>query len=100
MPPFVLIWSGWGLGTLAIGILGYLVGPSVGLGQVFSLLLAGALNFFFVRLLDGIDVTRNGRTFTRAEESTLFFMPLHYWTYIFLVLGIGLSAGVALGYLR
>jgi hypothetical protein len=82
---FVLIWSGWGLVTAGIGLLGFFVFPRLGLGFLVGFILAALLNFLFVRWLETQWVSRNGRTFTRAQESTLFLIPLHYWTYLFVI---------------
>jgi hypothetical protein len=89
--PYVLIWSGWGLWTLAIAVVELLLRSVIGIGLPFidiGFVFAAILNLLFVRMLESTHITRNGRTMTRAQESTLFFMPLHYWTYIFIVFAI------------
>ena len=96
--PYVLIWTGWGLGTVALGVLGYLLRTTIGstYSGVVGFIIAAILNLLFVKLVENMEITRDGRTMTRAQESTLFFMPLHYWTYIFVLFAIVEFARVAL----
>jgi hypothetical protein len=86
--PYAIVWSGWGLLTLALGAVAFLsIGVFGVAGRSPGFFLAALLNFGLVMLLGRLEIERNGRYITRAQESTLFFMPLHYWTYIFLAIG-------------
>ena len=93
-----IIWSGWGICTLVIGLIGAFIAAllSQSLGFPTALAvgfgLAAAGNFLLARwrndpsrqreLLD----PQSGETVILRDRSTLFFIPIAAWTYIVLVL--------------
>jgi uncharacterized membrane protein YedE/YeeE len=74
-------------------------------GTALAAFLAAGLNYIFARYLDDpakqrtlVDPKTN-QAYLFKDTSSLFFIPVRYWTYILLVLGvlslIGLAAQVA-----
>jgi hypothetical protein len=102
----MLIWSGQGILVVLVAIAGMFVGsyisvvtglesqepPPFGLG--FGLIMAAAGTFFLARHADNpakqrmlVDPVTNEH-FIVKDGSSLFFIPLRFWTYILAVLGI------------
>lgn len=97
--PDLLIWSGWGLVTgaiLGIGILFGIkvLGPEIGLeyGGALGLTLAAAVNFPIGRFLNNPNKDRivvdevTGERLALKKRSTLFFIPMQWWSVIALIL--------------
>jgi len=102
----MLIWSGKGILVVLFAIAGVFVGvyisgltgwesqepPPFGLG--FGLIMAAAGTFFLARQADNparrrmlVDPVTNEH-FVVKDRSSLFFIPLRFWTYILVVLGV------------
>ena len=97
----MIIWSGWGILVFVIAVIGLIVGfavvPSESWAFAAGALVAAAGNFGFTQLLDRrkertlIDPQSNQQVILRHGDS-LFFIPVRYWTWIFLGLGAVMAA--------
>ena len=102
----MIIWSGWGVLTVIFGLLGVLAGragleplllrlssslpPNTGLAV--GLLAAAVVNGFVALRLGSagrelIDA-RTGQRVVLRRPNTLFFIPMRYWSVVFLALAI------------
>jgi hypothetical protein len=103
----MIIWRGKGILVLLIAILGFMGGIALAVGAAgvfgiakeqtarfgppFGLLIAAVGNFYFARYLDDpakhrtlVD-PRTNQTFVFKDSSSLMFIPVRFWTYIFIV---------------
>lgn len=104
-----IIWSGWGLATLAIGFVGAFVAAlasaSIGPAAALALgaVLAAAGNFFLARWRNDPSRQRqlvdpqSGETVILKDRSSLFFIPIAAWTYIVLVVAVIMEVIMLLG---
>jgi hypothetical protein len=100
----MVFWSGWGFLVILVLVVGLYFGVSLfhdgWWGVATGLLLAAAGNFGVSHLLDRrkervlIDAATRQPVTLRNRDS-LFFIPVRYWSSIFLVLGL-ILVGVAL----
>ena len=102
----MIVWSGWGVLTVIFGLLGVLAGraglepllvrlssslpPNTGLA--IGLLAAALVNGFVALRLGSagrelIDA-RSGQRVVLRRPNTLFFIPMRYWSVVFVVLAI------------
>ncbi len=102
----MLIWKGKGLLVILAGWLGILGGGQLALllaGRIsfltpnsmlaINLFSAAVMNFLFCRLFvsdsERVLVDRNtGQEYLFRDDSSLFFIPNRYWTYILLAAGV------------
>ncbi|MEI2388065.1 hypothetical protein [Breoghania sp. JC706] len=104
-----IIWSGWGLCTLAIGFVGafiaVLLSHSLGFPAALAIGfgIAALGNHFLARWRNDPSRQRelvdpqSGETVILRDRSTLFFIPIAAWTYIVLVLLVILEGIMLLG---
>ncbi len=100
----MIVWSGWGFLVIVAAIIGLFVGIAIfheGWWAIaVGILLAAAANFGLSHLLDRrkervlIDPATNRQVVLRNRDS-LFFIPVRYWSAIYLALGL-ILIGVAL----
>src|SRR5262245_50006786 len=105
----MIIWSGWGIVVLLIGIVGVVVaggasntlmnqlGMGYGPAQSIGIIIGGVLSavgiFLFARWREAsgegrvfIDETTGQRIEVRPSAGSLFFIPTRFWTWIVLAL--------------
>ncbi|PTW60389.1 hypothetical protein C8N35_10410 [Breoghania corrubedonensis] len=104
-----IIWSGWGICTLAIGFLGAFIAALLGRALGFPAAIAigfgiAALgNYFLARWRNDPSRQRelvdpqSGETVVLKDRSTLFFIPIAAWTYIVLALLVVMEVMMLLG---
>jgi hypothetical protein len=100
----VVVWSGWGFAVAVVGILGLFFGIALFHESWWSIatgfLLAAAGNFGLARLLAKrkervlVDPATRQEVVVRQRDS-LFYIPVRFWSAIYLVLGL-VTVGFAL----
>ena len=102
----MIVWSGWGVLTVIFGLLGVLAGRAgleplllrlnsslpLNTGLAIGLLAAALVNGFVALRLGSagrelIDA-QTGQRAVLQRPNTLFFIPMRYWSVVFLVLAI------------
>jgi len=104
----MIIWSGWGIATALIGVLGLVfavVVPEKLTGSkdflkhhtwvwMLAMSLAALVNFGFYKLFLAKEKSRividkqTGQEIHLRKNHSLFFIPVKWWSFIFIALGI------------
>jgi len=94
----ILIWKGWGFAVALFVVIGVFIGVSIpGISAEFSfaigLALAAVATYALAAKLGGskerllVDPATNEQ-FVLRDRSSLFFIPIMYWSYILLLLSV------------